>query len=357
MLVHDWLTGMRGGEKVLESLCRLFPDAPIYTLVHVRGSVSALIERHPIRTSVIQQLPDPARRYRHYLPLFPSAIELFDFDDADMVISTSHCAAKAVVPTGRATHICYCHSPMRYAWDQFDQYFGRRGWGRWRAPATGRSWPGWPAGIGRPPPGLTGSSPTPVSLPAGSSGTIIGRLRFSTLRSIHSSSHRTARRPNRISSWCPRSYPYKRIDVAIQAAARLGVSAEDRRHRTGARSAAGAGRPNGEVSGSGRRRNPARDLPQGPGRRPAGRGGLRDRPGRVARLRTPGHRPGPGRRHRNRGPRRTGSWWTTTLRTPLPTRCSRPAAGRSTCRRCAPEPKCSDVSDSSRRSRPWCRRA
>ena len=124
VLVHDWLTGMRGGEKVLESLCRLFPDAPIYTLLHIPGSVSELIERHPIRTSLIQRLPKPERYYRHYLPLFPSVIELFDLDDVEVVISTSHCAAKAVVPTGRAVHICYCHSPMRYAWDQFDAYFG-----------------------------------------------------------------------------------------------------------------------------------------------------------------------------------------------------------------------------------------
>jgi glycosyltransferase involved in cell wall biosynthesis len=125
VLVHDWLTGMRGGEKVLESLCRIFPDAPLLTLVHAKGTVSPLIEQaRRIRTSFVQRLPAPGRFYRHYLPLFPIAIEGFDLDDADLVISTSHCAAKAVVPTGRATHICYCHSPMRYAWDQFDAYFG-----------------------------------------------------------------------------------------------------------------------------------------------------------------------------------------------------------------------------------------
>jgi glycosyltransferase involved in cell wall biosynthesis len=124
VLVHDWLTGMRGGEKVLESLCRLFPDADLLTLVHVPGSVSRSIEARRIRTSVVQRLPRPARFYRHYLPFFPTAIELFDLDEADLVVSTSHCAAKAVVAPGRAAHICYCHSPMRYAWDQFDSYFG-----------------------------------------------------------------------------------------------------------------------------------------------------------------------------------------------------------------------------------------
>jgi len=124
VLVHDWLTGMRGGERVLESLCRLFPDADLLTLVHVRGSVSPLIEHRRVRTSLVQRLPWPARAYRHYLPLFPAAIEGFDLDAADLVISTSHCAAKAVVPPGRARHLCYCHSPMRYAWDQFPHYFG-----------------------------------------------------------------------------------------------------------------------------------------------------------------------------------------------------------------------------------------
>jgi hypothetical protein len=124
VLVHDWLTGMRGGEKVLESLCRLYPDADLLTLVHVPGSVTPAIEHRRVRRSLIQRLPSPARWYRHYLPLFPFAIEQFDLDDAALVISTSHCAAKAVVPTGRAVHVCYSHSPMRYGWDQFPAYFG-----------------------------------------------------------------------------------------------------------------------------------------------------------------------------------------------------------------------------------------
>jgi len=125
VLAHDWLTGMRGGEKVLESLCRLLPGADLVTLVHVKGSVSPLIEARRIRTSIVQRFPLPGTFYRHYLPVFPAAIELFDLDAADLIVSTSHCAAKAVVPTGRGLHVCYCHSPMRYAWDQFDAYFGR----------------------------------------------------------------------------------------------------------------------------------------------------------------------------------------------------------------------------------------
>jgi glycosyltransferase involved in cell wall biosynthesis len=123
-LIHDWLTGMRGGERVLEALCELHPDADIFTLYHRRGSVSPAIERHRITSSFIQRLPLAAAYYRQYLPLFPLAVEQFDLDEYDVVISSSHCAAKAVVPPGRARHLCYCHSPMRYAWDQFDAYFG-----------------------------------------------------------------------------------------------------------------------------------------------------------------------------------------------------------------------------------------
>jgi glycosyltransferase involved in cell wall biosynthesis len=123
-IVHDWLTGMRGGEKVLEVLCELYPTADIFTLFHLRGSVSAAIEAHRIETSFIQRLPFVASHYRRYLPLFPTAVEQFDLDPYDLVISSSHCVAKSVVPAGRSRHLSYCHSPMRYAWDQFDAYFG-----------------------------------------------------------------------------------------------------------------------------------------------------------------------------------------------------------------------------------------
>ncbi|MDH4065113.1 MAG: glycosyltransferase [Acidobacteriota bacterium] len=123
-LIHDWLTGMRGGEKVLDALCEVFPSADLFTLVYVPGTTSPTIERRRIVRSPIQWLPDAARRYRQYLPLFPFAIEQFDLDGYDLVISTSHCAAKSVVVPGRARHLCYCLTPMRYAWDQFDAYFG-----------------------------------------------------------------------------------------------------------------------------------------------------------------------------------------------------------------------------------------
>ncbi len=123
-LVHDWLTGMRGGEKVLDALLELLPDAAVFTLLHVAGAVSPRIEARRPRASFVQYLPAAKRRYRWYIGLFPTAVEQFDLDAYDLVLSTSHCAAKSVVATGRARHLCYCHTPMRYAWDQFDNYFG-----------------------------------------------------------------------------------------------------------------------------------------------------------------------------------------------------------------------------------------
>jgi glycosyltransferase involved in cell wall biosynthesis len=121
---------MRGGEKALEVVCERFPDAELFTLVHIPGSVAPVIERRRIHTSFIQRLPAVKRYYRHYLPLFPAAVERFDFDGFDVVLSISHCCVKSVVTPPRTRHICYCLTPMRYAWDQFDAYFGPERIGR-----------------------------------------------------------------------------------------------------------------------------------------------------------------------------------------------------------------------------------
>jgi len=130
-LVHDWLTGMRGGEKCLEVLCELFPDADLYTLIHQKGELSDTIEAMPIHTSFVQHLPFGLKKYRHYLPLFPTAIEQFDFSAYDLIVSSSHCVAKGVKHYDSVYHISYVHTPMRYVWDQFGVYF--------RQPRT--SWP------------------------------------------------------------------------------------------------------------------------------------------------------------------------------------------------------------------------
>src|SRR5574341_2269725 len=126
-LVHDWLMSMRGWERCLEVLCELFPEADLFTLLHHRGMVSPTIERLKIRTSFIQRLPSAERAYRYYLPLFPWAIEQFDFRGYDLIISSSHCVAKGARRPAGALHISYTYTPMRYAWDLYEEYFG--GWG------------------------------------------------------------------------------------------------------------------------------------------------------------------------------------------------------------------------------------
>jgi glycosyltransferase involved in cell wall biosynthesis len=125
-LVHDWLTGVRGGEKCLEVLCQAFPEAVLHTLIYRRGFLSAPIERMTIRTSPLQRMPGVFHHYRHLLPIMPWAARAWDVGDVDLVISLSHCVAKAVrVPSG-IPHVCYCFTPMRYAWDGREAYL--QGW-------------------------------------------------------------------------------------------------------------------------------------------------------------------------------------------------------------------------------------
>jgi len=122
-LIHDWLNGMRGGEKCLEVLCELFPDADLYTLIHEKGKLSKVIESMKISTSFIQHMPFGLKKYRNYLPFFPLAIEQFKLNGYDLIVSSSHCVAKGVKNDDSVCHISYVHSPMRYVWDQFDTYF------------------------------------------------------------------------------------------------------------------------------------------------------------------------------------------------------------------------------------------
>jgi glycosyltransferase involved in cell wall biosynthesis len=122
-VVHDWLNGMRGGEKVLEAILPRVPEPTIFTLFHVPGSVAEGIERYPIRASWLNRMPFARRGYRNYLPLFASAVESFDLSGFDFVVSSSHCVAKGAIARAGAPHLCYCHTPVRYADEQFDLYF------------------------------------------------------------------------------------------------------------------------------------------------------------------------------------------------------------------------------------------
>ena len=118
-LVHYWLLGMRGGERVLEALCRLIPDADVFTLFYDPARVSETIRSRRVVASYL----NPARRwYRSLLPLMPSALEDFDLRDYDLVISSESGPAKGVLTSSTARHVCYCHTPMRYLWELYPAY-------------------------------------------------------------------------------------------------------------------------------------------------------------------------------------------------------------------------------------------
>ncbi|HEX7193012.1 MAG TPA: glycosyltransferase [Thermoanaerobaculia bacterium] len=123
-VIHDWLTGMRGGELVLEGILDVVPDAEIFTLFHFRGSVSERIESHTIHMSPLQRIAGQVSDYRRLLPLFTRAVRGWDLTPYDVIISSSHAVAKGVDARGKP-HLCYCHTPMRYIWDRFDDYFPR----------------------------------------------------------------------------------------------------------------------------------------------------------------------------------------------------------------------------------------
>ncbi|MBD3271682.1 MAG: glycosyltransferase [Elusimicrobia bacterium] len=127
-LVHDWLTGMRGGEKVLEVLCELYPQADLYTLVHLPNKMSGTINKMNIHTSALQHWPNIEKYYRYYLPIMPFMIERFNLQDYDCIVSTSHCVAKGIRYEEPVQHICYCFTPMRYIWDMYEDYFSNASW-------------------------------------------------------------------------------------------------------------------------------------------------------------------------------------------------------------------------------------
>ena len=123
-VIHDWLTGMRGGESVLEAILETLPQAELFTLFHFRGSVSKAIESRTIHTSWLQAIAPRIRDYRKLLPLFPSAVRQWDLCGYDLIVSSSHCVAKGVRARG-TPHLCYCHTPTRYYWSDYHAYRDR----------------------------------------------------------------------------------------------------------------------------------------------------------------------------------------------------------------------------------------
>lgn len=127
-LVQDWLTEIGGAEKVFAAFGEIYSDADIYTLTsHDRVINDLNIDKAKLKESFIAKLPFGRSKYRYYLPLFPKAIESFDFSSYDLIISSSSSVAKGIITNSRQLHICYCHSPVRYAWDLYHQYINEAG--------------------------------------------------------------------------------------------------------------------------------------------------------------------------------------------------------------------------------------
>ncbi len=120
-LVHDYLSQDGGAERVLRTLHRMWPEAPIFTLFHKKGSVSGF-EGADIRESYIAHLPFGRTRYQWYLPLMPQAFELFDLSEFDVVISSTSAFAKGIITKPETLHVCYCHTPTRYLWTDTKSY-------------------------------------------------------------------------------------------------------------------------------------------------------------------------------------------------------------------------------------------
>ena len=127
-IVHYWLVGMRGGERVIEALCDLYPQADIFTHVYVPDMISEKIRKHKIIPSFINSLPRAPRMYKTYLPLMPMALEHFDLRGYDLIISSESGPAKGVLAPANAVHVCYCHTPMRYIWSMYHDYRDGAGW-------------------------------------------------------------------------------------------------------------------------------------------------------------------------------------------------------------------------------------
>jgi len=122
-IIHYWLVNMRGGEKVVEALLDLYPDADIYTHVFDKQAVSEKIAQQIKGTTFIQKLPKANKLYQSYLPLMPLALEQLDLREYDLILSSESGPAKGVITSPNSVHICYCHSPMRYVWDMYHDYY------------------------------------------------------------------------------------------------------------------------------------------------------------------------------------------------------------------------------------------
>lgn len=219
-IIHYWLVTMRGGENVLEELCRLYPQADIFTHVIVPDQISPVIRDHKITTSFIARLPGAARHYQKYLPLMPLALEQFDLRGYDLVISSESGPAKGVITGADTMHICYCHTPMRYLWNMYHDYRETAGplTRMVMTPAFGclRQW--------------DYASAARVDFFVANSSAVQRRIAKTYRRAsevIHPpvavESFRPADQVEDFFLYCGQLVPYKRADIAVEAFNRLGL--------------------------------------------------------------------------------------------------------------------------------------
>jgi glycosyltransferase involved in cell wall biosynthesis len=133
-IVHYWFVNQRGGERVVETIAQMFPQAELFSLVANPAALPQSLRGRAINTSFVQKLPGSHRWHRRFLPFYPLALEQFDLNDYDLVISSESGPAKGVLTSARTCHVCYCHSPMRYLWDFYHHYRGSSGVGKWSRP-------------------------------------------------------------------------------------------------------------------------------------------------------------------------------------------------------------------------------
>ena len=219
-LIHYWLTGMRGGEKVLEALCRMYPQADIFTHVADPRALSDTLRRHRIRETWIGRLPASRRLYQAYLPLMPRALEALDLTGYDLVISSEAGPAKGVIAPPDAFHLCYCHSPMRYLWDQYHAY--RSGTG----PVQRAAMAAFAHGLRQ----WDVTSAARVDAFAANSTHVAARIRKYWRRDaavvappVAVADFAPAPEPGDFYLWLGELAPYKRPDLAVDAFTRLGL--------------------------------------------------------------------------------------------------------------------------------------
>jgi glycosyltransferase involved in cell wall biosynthesis len=221
-IVHYWLVGMRGGERVIERLLDMFPGADVFTHVYDPRKVSEKIRAARVRETFIGRLPGARRHYQIYLPLMPLALEELDLRSYDLVISSESGPAKGVITRPDALHICYCHSPMRYLWDHYHDYKrSARGIGRLMMPAMFHRLRQWDVNSARRVDGIIANSTFVASR--------IRKTWGCEARVVHppvaiDEFHSSAQVSDRY-LWVSQMTPYKRADIALQAFNRLGVPA------------------------------------------------------------------------------------------------------------------------------------